>query len=148
MTEGGAANVIRPARIEDAEGIAALMTELGYDSSTTQMRGRLEQILPDDSYATFVATSDDGICGMLGVRTGFHYARDGRYARIIALIVTAAHRQAGVGRSLVAAAEGWAKAKGVERLLVNTALHRDDAHRFYERLSYEHTGRRYIKILS
>jgi hypothetical protein len=31
---------------------------------------------------------------------------------------------------------------------VTTALHRADAHAFYERLGYAFTGRRYVKTLS
>lgn len=147
MTIGAAAIAIRPARIGDADGIAALMSELGYETTPLQMRERLERILPDVGYATMVATSADRIGGMVGARMGFHYARDGAYAHIVALIVTRRMRQGGVGRALVNAVEEWAGSKGAERILVTTALHRDDAHRFYERLSYEHTGRRYIKLL-
>jgi GNAT superfamily N-acetyltransferase len=147
MSIGAAAIALRPAGIEDAAGIAALMTELGYETTPLQMRGRLERIMPDAGYATMVAASAERIGGMVGARIGFHYARDGAYARIVALIVTRRMRQGGVGRALINAIEEWASSKGAERILVSTALHRDDAHRFYERLDYEHTGRRYIKLL-
>jgi GNAT superfamily N-acetyltransferase len=54
-------------------------------------------------------------------------------------------RGQGVGRALVDEAERWGKAHGADRLVVTTALHRADAPVFYERLGFEHTGRRYVK---
>ena len=45
--------VIRNATVEDSEPIARLATELGYPTSTSQMRQRLEAIVGDDDYATF-----------------------------------------------------------------------------------------------
>ena len=95
---------------------------------------RLSRVIDVDKYATFVAKVKEKVVGMLGVRCGFHYARDGKYARIIALIVTAPHKGRGIGRQLVDTAESWAKENGIGRLMANTALHREDAHRFYEAL--------------
>lgn len=68
-------------------------------------------------------------------------------AQLTALVVPPEMRGRGVGRALVAAAEQWARAQGAERLVVTTALHRADAPLFYERLGFEHTGRRYVKKL-
>jgi hypothetical protein len=44
--------------------------------------------------------------------------------------------------------ERWAVEAGCTRVAVVTAHHRSDAHAFYERLGYEHTGRRYGKSLA
>jgi len=45
----------------------------------------------------------------------------------------------------MAAAERWARGHGAAQLHLTTGLHRDDAHRFYERLGYERTGTRYVR---
>ncbi len=139
--------IIRAATLEDASALAALLSELNYKTSEEQMLMRLSRVIDVSEYATFVAEVEDKVVGMLGVRCGFHYARDGKYAQIIALIVTMSQRGQGIGRLLVDAAEKWARENAAGRLMVNTALHRSDAHRFYEALSFEHTGRRYVKTL-
>jgi GNAT superfamily N-acetyltransferase len=64
------------------------------------------------------------------------------------LVVDERHRSRGVGRTLVAAAEEWARARGAKRFVVTTALRRADAHAFYEKLEFKHTGRRYGKDFS
>jgi GNAT superfamily N-acetyltransferase len=54
-------------------------------------------------------------------------------------------RGSGVGRVIVQAAEHWARERGCRRMVVTTALRRVDAHAFYERIGFTHTGRRYAK---
>ena len=68
--------VIRNATVEDSEPIARLTTELGYPTSTSQMRQRLEAIVGDDDYATFVACDDAEIVGFIGTRIGRLYEVD------------------------------------------------------------------------
>ena len=69
-------------------------------------------------------------------------------AQLTLLVVDEQHRTRGVGRMLVEAAEQWALSRGARRIVVTTALQRAEAHAFYERLQYKHTGRRYGKDFS
>ena len=48
---------------------------------------------------------------------------------------------------MVKAIEEWARSHGCKRVTVTTGLHRAGAHQFYERLGFEHTGRRYAKVV-
>jgi GNAT superfamily N-acetyltransferase len=68
-------------------------------------------------------------------------------AILSALIVAGDHRGQGVGRSLVDTVETWALGRGAGRIVVAAGLARPGAHAFYERLGYEHTARRYSKLL-
>jgi GNAT superfamily N-acetyltransferase len=61
------------------------------------------------------------------------------------LVVDETWRSRGVGRLLVEAVERWTRERGCHRIVVTTALRRTDAHAFYERIGYQHTGRRYAK---
>jgi hypothetical protein len=65
--------LIRNTTVEDSEPISRLATELGYPTSTSQMRQRLEAIVGDDDYATFVACDDAEIVGVIGTRIGRLY---------------------------------------------------------------------------
>jgi GNAT superfamily N-acetyltransferase len=94
-----------------------------------------------------VAEIDGIVVGLATVHafTSIHAERE--VAWLTTLIVGHDARHRGVGRALVAAAERWAGERGCQRLSVNTGLDRDDAHAFYGRLGYAHSGRRYSKAL-
>lgn len=52
------------------------------------------------------------------------------------LVVAASHRQSGVGRRLVEAAESWADGRQCTRIRVRSNVVRDGARAFYSRLGY------------
>ena len=107
---------IRPAALADAERIARLVTELGYATAAGQMDARIDAILRDDDYETLVACDDGTVVGFLGLRRGLLYESDDRYAQIMAMVVTESHRQRGVGRQLIRAAEAILTEQGVRIL--------------------------------
>lgn len=139
---------IRDATAADAQGLATLMTALGYPTTEQQMAHRLAGILPQPEYATFVAESDGTTVGAAGAMIGRFYEKDGIYARLTVLVVDSANRSHGVGAALVRAVERWATAQGATEVVVNSSNHRADAHRFYERAGYDATGVRFVKRLS
>ena len=55
---------IREAKLTDAPALAALMCELGYETTPAEMRRRLKSILCDVGYRTFLAEVDGKVCGM------------------------------------------------------------------------------------
>ena len=78
---------VRGARVTDAEGIARLISELGYRTTAEQMRKRLDAILRSDDYETLVADDDGRIVGIVGTRIGPLYEDDDSYGQIMALAV-------------------------------------------------------------
>ena len=64
------------------------------------------------------------------------------------LVVDQSMRGKGVGSALVEHAERWAMQQGAHNLALTSALRRKEAHEFYKRRDYEHTGVRLVKILS
>ena len=139
--------VIRGAVISDAEGLSQLVSELGYPTAPDQMRTRLEAILGDPAYSTFVALVDGRLAGFVGLVVRPSYEADGLYGQIMALVVSSTHRRHGIGQQLVASVERLLVRRGVHIVIVNTANHRADAHAFYEKNGYAFTGRRYRKSL-
>ena len=144
--DGHAPVAIRPAVDDDAPQLATLLAHLGYPSDAADLPDRLLRLRSGGDDA-FVAVLNGETVGLATVhsRAVLHVARP--VAQLTALVVPPAMRGRGVGRALVAAAEQWARAQGAERLVVTTALHRAEAPLFYERLGFEHTGRRYVKKL-
>jgi hypothetical protein len=58
--------VIREASLSDAKELAALMGEFGYETTGAEMMARLQSILKDGRYRSFVAVIGDRICGVIG----------------------------------------------------------------------------------
>jgi ribosomal protein S18 acetylase RimI-like enzyme len=138
---------IRGAQIGDAAALALLMGELGYDTTASEMETRLQSILPNSDYRTFVALEAGKICGMIGTLALHSYEHNDLSGRILALVVTEETRGRGVGRELLQRAEKDFAERNIRRLAVNTRLEREEAHKFYERLGYRRNGWRFVKTL-
>lgn len=139
---------IRTAEMNDAGALAQLMCELGYETTKSEMRMRLERIATDERYRTFVAAHDGEVCGMIGTVTNPSYEHNDPSGRILALATLSPMRRRGIGRALIATAEKDFAQRGIRRLALNTQLAREDAHKFYESLGYERNGWRFVKQLS
>lgn len=147
MSQPRAPVPIRLAVASDAPALARLLAELGYPAEPAEMPGRLAMMCADGTAAAFVADGGDGAVGLVtvGQRMVLHSATP--VCQLTALVVRRDVRGRGVGAALVGAAENWARERGAVRIVVTTALHRAEAPLFYERLGYEHTGRRYVHLL-
>ena len=139
---------IRSVCLDDSSAIACLMSQLGYPTSSDEMKERLAAILPDSDYMTFVAEYEEEVVGVIGVGVNRYYEKNGTYGRLLALVVDEKFKGYGTGASLVAEGERWLKEREVSSIVVNSGKQRSDAHRFYERLGYEETGLRFVKLLS
>jgi GNAT superfamily N-acetyltransferase len=129
---------IRRARSADAPRLAELTTELGYRSTSAQLRQRLRRISPATQNAVFVAEAKDaGVVGWLHVSKQALLESDIR-AEVNGLVVKEGHRSLGAGALLLAAAEDWARRRGCQSMSVRSNVIRERAHQFYERNGYEH----------
>jgi GNAT superfamily N-acetyltransferase len=63
------------------------------------------------------------------------------------IVVDERLRRQGIGAELMEAAEREARRRGCVLLFLTTAERRQEAHRFYRRLGFEETGRRFAKSL-
>jgi ribosomal protein S18 acetylase RimI-like enzyme len=138
---------LREALIEDVPALVPLMGTLGYPTDEGRLREGLAAILADPSYRTVVAEEGDSVVGLVGMRRGLRYEA-GSYVQLAALVVAEGQQGRGVGSALVREVERWARAQGARMITLNSAHHRTDAHRFYERLGYEATGLRFSKRIA
>jgi len=138
---------IRDAEVNDAPELAVLMCELGYETDSTEMEARLELILSNPAYKTFVAIRDGSVCGMIGTLTYPSYEHNDVSGRILALVTSSTARRRGIGRALIATVEKDFAQRGIGRVSLDTRLTREDAHKFYELLGYERNGWRFVKQL-
>jgi ribosomal protein S18 acetylase RimI-like enzyme len=139
---------IRHAQAGDAAVLAQLMCELGYETTKSEMRMRVERIAPDERYRTFVAVRDGKVCGMIGTLTYPSYEHNDPSGRILALVTLSAARRRGIGRALITTAEKDFASRHVTRVTLTTRFEREGAHQFYEVFGYAKTGFRFAKNLS
>ena len=138
--------LVRPFAEGDEPALAALITELGYPSTSQQIHARMVAIRADPDHATLLAVTASGeVIGMVGTFTTISYEHDTPIGRITGLIVSEKARRTGVGRRLMAEAETWVRSRGCNQLTLTTHLRRTEAHEFYRRLGYEETGKRFVR---
>jgi GNAT superfamily N-acetyltransferase len=127
---------IREAEPGDAHQIASLLTQLGYPSTSDQVKERLAYWLPDPMSVILVAEQNRRLLGCLSLHAIPYFEQTGRWARIESLVVDASARGRGTGRSLVAAAEDAARRWNCLAVEVTSLRSRVDAHAFYARMGY------------
>lgn len=91
--------VIREASLADASTIAALITQLGYPATGSEISDRLAYWLPDLMSVVLVAEADQRVIGCLSLHAIPYLERTGRWARIEAsssMSLRAASEQAGL----------------------------------------------------
>jgi GNAT superfamily N-acetyltransferase len=131
--------VIREITLEDAEAVARLSGELGYPVSAQQMAGRIRAQLKLPDHATYLAAQAGGeVVGWIDIGITHHLQAD-PYAEIGGFVVSGEVRSLGIGKKLLARAEGWAGERGVRRVLVRSQIARERAHQFYLREGYQRT---------
>lgn len=138
----------RPARPDDAEAVAALAAQWGYPASTDTFAARLDALCASPSHAVFVAPSaaaghDADLDGWIVIEARTTLG-SGTFAEIAGLVVAARARRGGVGRTLVAAAERWAAAHGLRKVVVHSNIAREESHLFYPALGYSRTKTQHV----
>jgi len=139
--------ILRAPRPGDLPALASLMGELGYPSSEAQVGERMSRLSRREDTAVLVAEEDGTPVGFASIMVVAVIHADPPVGILMALVVDGTRHGRGIGRALAEAAEVWAKARGADRVTLASGLARQGAHAFYERIGYEHTARRYAKLL-
>jgi GNAT superfamily N-acetyltransferase len=133
---------IRAARAADADVIAELTTQLGYDVTEGDAAHRLSRILLRDDQQFFVADLDSRAVGWVHVVLA-EYVDAEAFVVIGGLVVDRNHRRLGIGRALMDRAEIWARERGCSIVRLTSSATRKTAHRFYEDLGYTNIKTQY-----
>jgi GNAT superfamily N-acetyltransferase len=82
-----------------------------------------------------VAADADGIAGVISVRASTHFTgeRDGYIGELVVAERASRH---GIGRALIAAADGWARDCGLSNLTLHTGAFNTNARAFYAALGF------------
>ena len=106
---------------------------------------RMDRLREGGQARVIVAVVGGAAVGLATIHIRHMINHEAPIGQLTLLVVDERVRGQGVGRILVAESEAWVRARGCKRFVVTTALRRTEAHAFYEKLGYTHTGRRYGK---
>lgn len=137
---------IREARPDDADQLVGLMGLLAHQVTPAGVRDRLEQ-LASDGIPQLVAVEDGKVIGLCGLHRMTAIHRNQPVGRITILAVAEETRGRGVGQQLVDVAEQRLKAAGCGLIELTSNDRLVDAHRFYDKIGYEQTSKRFAKEL-
>jgi GNAT superfamily N-acetyltransferase len=139
---------VRRAQPNDAAHVAALLAELGYpDNPVEQVRQRLTMWAREKTSLALVADRHERALGIVAVTAIPYLEHEGRWGRIVALVVSPACRGQGIGRQLLEAAEKAASELGCIAMEVTSARSRAESHSFYQNLGYQEWGDRSARYL-
>ena len=131
---------IREISKKDAESVAWLSTQLGYESDIEQISARIKHINNSNDNCAFVALFEDKVVGWIH---GFYTLRieSDPFVEIGGLIVDSAYRNLKIGKQLIERLKLWAEQHQVKKLKVRCNIIRTESHKFYERLGFKDNKR-------
>ena len=128
---------IREMRPEDADEVAALTAQLGYERTPVEIRRWIDGLRSvERRQAAFVACHGAAVVGWVEVSLE-RRLQSLDFALIGGLVVSQEHRGHGIGKRLCERAEAWSWEHGAAKLRVTSRSTRADAHRFYLREGFE-----------
>jgi GNAT superfamily N-acetyltransferase len=125
----------RPARLSDAEAVAALAQQLGYDADSAAVAARLARLLPRSDQEFHVAEHDGRAVGWIHMLL-MEFVEAEAFVMIGGLVVDRGYRKQGIGRRLLERAEQWAVTNECSVVRLSTNVKRTEAHQFYQRVGY------------
>jgi len=137
---------IRAATTGDSAALANLISQLDYEAGADDVAERLA-LMKAEGRVVLVAERDGAVVGCLSTSVMRVLHRPAPVGRISMMVVDAGSRNRGIGAQLVRAAEDALRAQGCYMIEVTSNMRRADAHRFYERLGYEKTSVRLMRML-
>ena len=140
--------IYRNYKSEDISALRDIIEkDLGYNCKLPKLKSRVEEMMKRGNYQIIVADDNGKVVGFIGCVNYLAFELENEGMKIIALAVSKEYRRKGIGASLIKAAEKQAKENGVEVVLLNSGLPRNDAHSFYESQGYSKKSYGFIKKL-
>jgi len=140
-------HAIRVATGRDASEIARLLTLLGHPTAAKSIVARWQEWIAAGNSGLVAPGAEGTLAGVATLHQMTVLHRPLPVGRITALVVDASMRGRGVGTALVAAAETALLGSGCGWLEITSNASLAAAHAFYERLGYERTSVRLVKLL-
>ncbi len=128
---------VRTMSEDDAEQVAKLALQLGYASSTDEIKKRWKSISTSASEIVFVLTSQNNdVIGFAHIGVELGLTNPSR-TLIRSLVVDEKWRSKALGSKFLNEVEEKLKNLGHAKIRVGTQVKRTDAHRFYQKAGFQ-----------
>jgi GNAT superfamily N-acetyltransferase len=135
---------IRPVTGDDAERLAALLTDEGYPAGPSDLAARVARFAGTDAQV-LVAEQADEVLGFIAFALVPRFETDDRFIRIVTVVVDPGARERGIAKALLADVERVGRAEGAAFLEVTAGHHRPDARHLFESVGYDATVTTYLR---
>ncbi len=141
--------VIRPCVDEDFGSIYELLKQLwpAMKLDFKQLQNVFRIGITSDKQKFIVGILDKKIVGFCSLTIKNNFWQAGSLAHIDELIVDEKYRGKGIGNKLMEKITEIAAENKCKRIELDSAFHREDAHRFYEKLGFENRAYLFSKKL-
>lgn len=128
--------IIEEMRHKDLEQVTALAAQLGYLFSMNEIKSRFKNISKLSSHKLYVARDSEKILGWIQVNKEPASLLSDKRVEVSALVVDEHYRGQGIGKTLLASAEDWAKSQSLLLVRIRSNVMRETAHQFYIKQGY------------
>lgn len=140
---------IRPCRPEDFESVVALLHQLWPDKplDAPALRRIYDRALTSDRQIYLCVVCDQQVAGFGSLTIKSNLWSESFVAFVDEMVVDAVHRGRGIGTLLLDQLTAWARERGCNRIELDSAFHRKEAHAFYEKRGFQSRAWLYTKLL-
>jgi GNAT superfamily N-acetyltransferase len=135
---------IRTATAEDADRLAALLTDEGYPAGPSDLARRIARFGTADS-RVLVAEQAGEVLGFVAFHLVPRFETEDWFLRIVTVVVDPGARERGIARALLGDVERVAREEGVAFLEVTSGHHRPEARQLFESIGYDATVTTYLR---
>ena len=144
--------MFREINIEDTQEIAKICkVALGYDVDVENVKEQIAKLTNDKKQHIIIGCEDENTRKIIGFVHAQMY--ESFYSdlglNILGLAVNPNFQDRGIGRKLMKRLEQYAEENSISFIRLNSAMKREEAHKFYEHIGYicDKVQKRFIKVL-
>jgi len=129
---------IRTAASEDFNRICELLQQLWPDKKIDRgaLKVVMNRVLSSSNDIYLCAETEQGLMGFCSLAVKNSLWQESRIGTISEMVVDDAYRKRGVGTALLGTIIEMARQRGCRLIELDSAFHRDAAHRFYEKAGF------------
>jgi N-acetylglutamate synthase-like GNAT family acetyltransferase len=135
---------IRTATEEDADRLAALLTDEGYPAGPSDLVRRIARFAASAS-RVLVAEQAGEVLGFVAFHLVPRFETEDWFIRIITVVVDPGARERGIAKALLAEVERVGREEGVAFLEVTSGHHRPEARHLFESVGFDATVTTYLR---
>lgn len=121
---------------KDAEQLAQLAVELGYENQVAELFKRTEKILQSTEDAIFIAKHEDQIVAWIHSFVALR-VESPVFVEIAGLVVSQNFRKQRIGNQLIDAVKNWSSAKQIHQIKLRCNVVRTESHQFYQNIGFK-----------